>query len=1175
MIGERLLNAAGDGNVEEVIQLLSIEHVSVNYQNKSGSSPLHYAARNCRINIIPILVNKRAEINLRTQYGNSPLDLARKSGNTNSVAILENYISENNKKNDFISENKKLVLLPNPRIDLQEEQNEMNSQKKNDKRTSDLPSKHYFEKSIKYSPPLSSHESYYTGNPSTDNYKINSKISSEENIIATKFNPNNIDEQVETLQKQLGDLFDNKRDPQQVPSDITKEQLDELNYHKVDNTYYELPSKNEHNFQYPTNISSPSPLQIYYDQDLLPLSSKVQQGEMENEMNSSDKILSNNGDEESIPMYHNMAFFEGSYVDDAISMSLQESFPYNTLKFNSDTEELISTSLLLANKVYSDHETIIVQNILTNFVDQESTPWNHGVLIVVGPGKAGKTQLCNGIAGKPFQEVSEPTRGIDKSITVTVEQAAIDKNGEWKIKNEKEELFLEMASKATIKELENQSSKIENISLEENIDTLPVSSTNGNSSGKFTEEDNQKIIELITNKQWLNSITVYTNQISDYEIAPIALIGTHQDIIENLSNDSEYSHRVHHDISDLLSSEFSEHPAFRSHSFIFNTTLQMSNLVFFPVNNRIGREDPVTVRLMHQVETVIKESSVAKKKVYFSWMKSIDQLTLLGKSYMTRSEVNQTNHTTHFINQRNLHRDYNLLLQTGQVTEPLLKESLLSAHLDNYDAIIKMMLKFELMVELLEVYQPVLIESLGSSSNDVFKKEQYPIYLVPSLLCNYDDSNYDLLGSSDTKSWHQCILVFTLSKSFLLGETMISSSQLRSAGFLPIGIFERICVKSLKWCQRSSLRDEFYLFRDVAFLRFGKQQFKLTHRRDMNSIQISISGENPMAVLNRITSQLLEVISTCKSIGLEVFAALPFIHETNNNNDNNNNYNNNNNNYNNNNNNNEYNEWNHDEPSYIPLSLLQGLVDDNSKIGAFFKEDFGRCLINSKIVTPIISLYTLESVKTDPNEIDNLLLEWMLAIEGYYSSQSLVDWIYPILRVDVWPEDTVTKKKCLIQTIFSPGWDNIPVETEKFALSLLTKYGCTPSPEFYNRNIRDLFLTLLVFLGCKSFEEKYEKTGRVVWTVCEEMVNEVVTRPRKVHMFDIREWLAEWKLIDYHQSFVDAGFEEVDDLQALKKRAEITNDDIIVFRKVLVDVYQITMKPVHVERLLTALNNLS
>jgi hypothetical protein len=71
----------------------------------------------------------------------------------------------------------------------------------------------------------------------------------------------------------------------------------------------------------------------------------------------------------------------------------------------------------------------------------------------------------------------------------------------------------------------------------------------------------------------------------------------------------------------------------------------------------------------------------------------------------------------------------------------------------------------------------------------------------------------------------------------------------------------------------SSTSNPSYIFKDVVVMYFGMQQFRLRVCSDINSIQISLNGKNPLAIVNRIIDLIDKLKDECMK-SLSCFVAL-------------------------------------------------------------------------------------------------------------------------------------------------------------------------------------------------------------------------------------------------------------------------------------------------------------
>lgn len=126
---------------------------------------------------------------------------------------------------------------------------------------------------------------------------------------------------------------------------------------------------------------------------------------------------------------------------------------------------------------------------------------------------------------------------------------------------------------------------------------------------------------------------VHTLNPTTNETAPIALIGTRKDKISNPAD--------HQRISTILYDHFSSSLAWPS--VIENDTAVGANgrasLFFYPVDNIQGRSDPTVAACMKDIERVIDQSDYVHEKQPLVYLKTIDKLSTLNKSYLSFDEA--------------------------------------------------------------------------------------------------------------------------------------------------------------------------------------------------------------------------------------------------------------------------------------------------------------------------------------------------------------------------------------------------------------------------------------------------------------------------------------------------------------------------------------------------------
>ena len=138
------------------------------------------------------------------------------------------------------------------------------------------------------------------------------------------------------------------------------------------------------------------------------------------------------------------------------------------------------------------------------------------------------------------------------------------------------------------------------------------------------------------------------------------------------------------------------------------------------------------------------------------------------------------------------------------------------------------------------------------------------------------------------------------------------------------------------------------------------------------------------------------------------------------------------------------------------------------------QNDFIKSIVNSTIVVPIFSIYALvKMVKHDPLDIDNVLLEWICAIEGYKSNNSRIKYIYPLFRGK---EDPVTGKVGSVFDCeeFKQIPDIIPKATLSAAESLLIEnkiFLRTPAG-FADKTVKSIVTAISEFEGLSVNDDK-------------------------------------------------------------------------------------------------------
>mmetsp|Transcript_23591 Transcript_23591/g.23783 ORF Transcript_23591/g.23783 Transcript_23591/m.23783 type:complete len:1313 (+) Transcript_23591:119-4057(+) len=614
---------------------------------------------------------------------------------------------------------------------------------------------------------------------------------------------------------------------------------------------------------------------------------------------------------------------------------------------------------------------------------------------------------------------------------------------------------------------------------------------------------------------WLSSIVVHTSgsssSMSSKDSAPVALIGTHKDYVNDTSDHSR--------ISRLLNNAFSLHPAWCK---ILEN--DQTDLCFFPVNNKIGRNDPTVTSLMSTVEIAVLSSSYVHEKVPLTWLRCLDEMAADERSSLSLTDVFSIasrcgmsesnvpsllrflhqmgvlmwhedeklrdvvilNAVDYFITpatrvvckhqssledrsadcvhylpihkkcKKELPLDWQNMLDKGIVTTELLYR-LLEEAANQREEVILLMKKFGLLIPLIPTGIGIDAElDLDVSSNDIRQ------YLVPALLPKY--------SSPSGKPWTD-LSVSTFSLFFFTNNQLkeiefLTPSYMRSLGFLPNGLFERLIGRAVQWAQLiGSGQRNLFLYKDFALLSNGGQRFRLRADFILHCIHVDVAGD-PLPVLERIQNIVKSLIAECLK-SLCVVCLLEYNDE-------------------------QSHEGISSETSYIPLDAMHSAVKSHTglnvynghylnpselsrlffpwlrrsveslsrfdvflsyrwidqisthalydrlslyTIGSTFravdvfldaavlqfgnklKEDFARSMFNSTVIVPMVSTGAIEKmINHDPSKEDNVLIEWMLVNLFYRASTSRIKKIFPLLLPGSETDDLVEECKQLPDT---------------------------------------------------------------------------------------------------------------------------------------------------------------
>lgn len=211
--------------------------------------------------------------------------------------------------------------------------------------------------------------------------------------------------------------------------------------------------------------------------------------------------------------------------------------------------------------------------------------------------------------------------------------------------------------------------------------------------------------------------------------------------------------------------------------------------------------------------------------------------------------------------------EWTMLIEDGVLSDKLLS-LLWSSRLVDKDRLLMLMTKFGLVLPL-TVAEP----TVGGGSKDTIFQTNTAIrlFMVPALLPAVSKRG---LWTADTFS--SCLFAFFPKRNDIVLDTRssISIAELQSLCFLPSGLFERLLVKTVAWCQ-TLLGSDFRLSnisldRTCVTLPFGSQMFRLTLCQDIHCIRLDVEGTNPLGVWRRVRKQIQTILNEC-------FSCLSFI----------------------------------------------------------------------------------------------------------------------------------------------------------------------------------------------------------------------------------------------------------------------------------------------------------
>ena len=409
-----------------------------------------------------------------------------------------------------------------------------------------------------------------------------------------------------------------------------------------------------------------------------------------------------------------------------------------------------------------------------------------------------------------------------------------------------------------------------------------------------------------------------------------------------------------------------------------------------------------------------------------------------------------------------------------------------------------------------------LIVKLESSPESTQLTEKY---LVPALLppTSSDPRRFTDDLWEYVKHYETCYFVFSTASDFSAIQ-MLVRNQLKEECFLPRGLMERLIAKAVK---RSTLKDianihcNRKLYSNYAALCYGRQMFRLISIPELNFIRLDVEGLHPLPVYKEI-SKLIEIcVKECLG-SLKFIAALPYgscsdleegftllnltslrgvqrntqimvdkfrldcayINRM-------------------------YSSWLINKKVFSSYDIfishrwnnyddqvIDGLCDaygnhvvgpekravkvflDKATLnkGKQFQREYGKALVNSTILVPILSTAALQKVSDhNPEEEDNVLIEWMLALECMQDPiHSKMRGIYPLM-ISEWMADGS------VGDLFAEGVlkrlpHMSPKASIKVAKTLLRENGINESSSLSDSTVHSIVKGISNYLGEKGWQ---------------------------------------------------------------------------------------------------------
>jgi GTPase SAR1 family protein len=426
---------------------------------------------------------------------------------------------------------------------------------------------------------------------------------------------------------------------------------------------------------------------------------------------------------------------------------------------------------------------------------------------------------------------------------------------------------------------------------------------------------------------WLNSVIIHT-QNEKGQVAPVVFVGTRKDLITSPAE--------HQAISTSLYNIFCRSIAWPY--VIENNGAEgpygKADLCFFPVNNKLGNDDPTVRKLLQLIEKSIDNSSYVHVERPLSWFQVLDIFKSKNVPYLEYSEVESIivscnipkdrvptllrffhemgilmwhdeeglrdiivfdpieyfvkpattvickhvpNQSDGIYHSTKLHKEVRKRFPvefSEMIQHGIVSETLLAAlleeHSENYECVKKLMIKYGLLVPLIFAQLEKGEDRRHSPLSGKGGEEE--LFLVPALLHECTDK-HRIQPEEHIHSFH---FIFSTSK-ILKQKSIFSLGDCNKLGFLPSGLFEKLISKAMSWSMTTSnyvSRENLYhCFNNSAELAFGNQRFVMRVDYYHNLITIHVlEGNNPPSIHDRLRDQIQEIV--CESFKSLTFSSL-------------------------------------------------------------------------------------------------------------------------------------------------------------------------------------------------------------------------------------------------------------------------------------------------------------